>query len=318
MPELGITPWRMELNARALSAQAAQAEAWGYRSFFLPESHFVATAAIPDPLLLLAAVAAQTETITLGTTSWLLPIRQPLLAAEQAASLDHLCNGRLVLGLGRGYRRGMLEAFGVNSADKRDRFDAVLSAMRSAWAGEPVQEQTVQPGPLQTPHPPLWVAAFGPKAIGQAGRLGLPYFASPVESLAELVSNYYRHAEALAEHGNGADIVRPIMRTVFVAEDPARVANVRDKLAALPAPPFRKGPQPDPEDWCLLGSAAEVGEQLARYQEALNPTHLIAVRPRVPGIDSEWLSESFEALAGMDITETTRKLGEARRQTLRQ
>ncbi len=303
MPELqlGIAPWRMELNARAMSAQAVQAEAWGFHAFFLPESHFVENAAIPDPLLLLAAVAAQTEALTLGTTSWLLPIRQPLLAAEQAASLDRLCDGRLVLGLGRGYQRGMLEAFGVNSADKRDRFDEVLCAMRSAWAGEPFLEQIVHPRPLQTPHPPLWVAAFGPKAIGQAGRLGLPYFASPVESLAELVGNYARHEEALAEHGNGADIARPIMRTVFIAEDPARVAIVRDKLAALPSPPFRRGPQPAPEDWCLLGGAAEVGEQIARYREALNPTHLVAVRPRVPGIDNGWLTESFETLAEIEL-----------------
>ncbi len=297
--ELGITPWRMELTAPSLSAQAAQAEAWGYRSFFLPESHFVDTAAIPDPLLLLAAVAAHTEALTLGTTSWLLPIRQPLLAAEQAASLDQLCGGRLVLGLGRGYQRGMLEAFGVNSADKRDRFDAVLSAMRAAWTGELVEGQPVHPRPLQQPHPPLWVAAFGPKAIGQAGRLGMPYFSSPIESLAELVNNYARHEEALAEHGNGPGIARPVMRTVFISEDAGRVSAVREKLAALPAPPFRKGPQPAPEDWCLLGSASQVADQLARYREALDMTHLVAVRPRVSGIDTAWLTDSFAALADL-------------------
>ncbi len=297
MPEFGITPWRMELDAAGLSAQAAQAEAWGYRSFFLPESHFLENGAVPDPLLLLAAVAAQTSTLTLGTTSWLLPIRQPLLAAEQAASLDQLCRGRLVLGLGRGYQRGMLAAFGVNSADKRDRFDEVLSAMQAAWAGEQVEGQAVYPRPQQQPHPPLWVAAFGPKAIAQAGRLGLPYFASPVESLAELQGNYRRHEEALAEHGNGRDIVRPIMRTVFIADQADRLSRVREKLAALPAPPFRKGPQPAPEDWCLLGTAAQVAEQIAAYQDALNMTHLVAVRPRVPGIETGWLTDSFAALA---------------------
>ncbi len=295
--ELGITPWRMELDAAGLSAQAMQAEAWGYRSFFLPESHFLETASIPDPLLVLAAVAAQTSELTLGTTSWLLPIRQPLLAAEQAASLDQLCRGRLVLGLGRGYQRGMLEAFGVNSADKRDRFDEVLAAMKAAWAGAPVEGQPVFPRPLQQPHPPLWVAAFGPKAIAQAGRLGLPYFASPVESLDELLGNYARHEDALAQHGNGGEILRPIMRTVFVAEDPKRVGLVREKLAALPAPPFRRGPQPAPEDWCLLGTAAEVSEQIARYHNSLNMTHLVAVRPRVPGIETDWLTDSFAALA---------------------
>ncbi len=285
------------MEAEALCAQAEQAEAWGYQSFFLPESHFLEGASIPDPLLLLAAVAGRTRRIALGTSSWLLPIRQPLLAAEQAASLDHLCGGRLVLGLGRGYQPAMLAAFGVSNADKRDRFEAVLNTICDAWAGEPVEGQRLVPKPLQQPHPPLWVAAFGPKAIAQCGRLGLPYLASPVETLAELEANFTRHAEALAENGHDAPDISPIMRTVFISEDPERLDRVRMKLAQLPPPPFRKGAPPAPEDWCLLGTASEVADQIADYRARLGITHLLAVRPRVSGIESSWLTECFAELA---------------------
>jgi hypothetical protein len=71
------------------------------------------------------------------------------------------------------------------------------------------------------------VAAFGPKAVDQAGRLGLPYLASPIESLAVLEVNYARPREALA----GATVAVPVMRTLFVSRDAARVERARVELA---------------------------------------------------------------------------------------
>lgn len=288
------------LDAPGLCEQARLAESWGYDSFFLPENHFEGENAIPDPLLLLASIAGATERLLLGTTSWLLPIRQPVLAAEQAASLDQLCGGRLILGLGRGYRPGMLGVFGVTNADKRDRFENVLATMQAAWSGEPVAEnQTLSPLPHQTPHPPLWVAAFGPKALAQAGKLGLPYFASPVESLAELEANFTVHAEAIQAHDKRCNGIRTIMRTVFVSEDEALIDQVREQLAALPAPPFRRDSAPAPDEWAILGNAESVSEKIRAYRSALDLTHLVAVRPRVRGLESEAVSESFAALAAL-------------------
>jgi alkanesulfonate monooxygenase SsuD/methylene tetrahydromethanopterin reductase-like flavin-dependent oxidoreductase (luciferase family) len=295
------------MSADALCEQASWAEELGFASFFLPESHFVAATSMPDPLLLLAAVAARTRSIQLGTTSWLLPIRQPLLAAEQVAVLDHLCGGRLILGLGRGFQPGMLDAFGVREADKRDRFGAILTAMQAAWRGEPIgapeHGQQLSPLPLQQPHPPLWVAAFGPKAIAQVGSLGLPYLASPMESRAELQANYARHREAVSAQGLDYPDIVAVMRTVFVSEDAARCQVVRDKLASLPAPPLRRGDQPAVEDWCLVGSTTQVHEAIEAYREQLGMTHLVAVRPRVAGIEESWLRDSLATLAAMPVTE---------------
>ena len=302
---LGLTPWRLgpDLDADGLCRQAELAEAWGFDSFFLPETHFVEATPIPDPMLLLAAAAARTRRILLGTTSYLLPIRNPVLAAEQVASLDQLSGGRLILGLGRGYQTEMLEVFGVNHSEKRARFSDTLNAMQAAWRGETVggvdNALTLAPRPRQAPHPPLWVAAFGPKAIAQIGRLGLPYLASPVESFAELADNLRLHREALATHDHPLPDTVAVMRTVFICDDPARLARVREKLTALPAPPFRKTGQALPDDWCLLGSTEEVEAQIQRHREELGMTHLIAVRPRVGGIDESWLAESFTALAAL-------------------
>ena len=80
----------------------------GYDSLWVPESHFGADA-LPEPLLLLAAMAAVTERIRLGTTSYLLTLRNAVQAAEQVAVLDQLCGGRLILGVGRGFSAPVLQ-----------------------------------------------------------------------------------------------------------------------------------------------------------------------------------------------------------------
>jgi alkanesulfonate monooxygenase SsuD/methylene tetrahydromethanopterin reductase-like flavin-dependent oxidoreductase (luciferase family) len=135
---VGVTPWDFQaLNARKLAEQAAAAEAMGFESFWLPENHFNPNA-IPDPLMLLAAVAASTRTIRLATTSYLLPLRHPLLAAEQVAVLDRLSDGRVTLGIGRGFAPAMLKAFDVTPSEKRRLFEDCLGVMRKAWSGEPV------------------------------------------------------------------------------------------------------------------------------------------------------------------------------------
>ena len=188
---LGLTPWLLSdtADAAALARQGELAESWGYRSFWLPEHHFSHRGAVPEPLMLLAAVAARTRTIRLGTTSYLLPLRNPLQAAEQVAVLDRLSNGRVVLGVGRGYAASLLAAFSVSPKDKRRRFEWCLGHMIRAWRGEPVAltegaaPVVVAPQPLQKPHPPIWIAAFGPKALAQAGisRCAVPGVADGVE-----------------------------------------------------------------------------------------------------------------------------------------
>ena len=179
---LGLSPWIISgtVDAQTLSRQAALAENWGYESFWLPENHFTGDGAIPEPLMLLAGAAASTTKIRLATTSFLLTLRHPLQAAEQGAGLDQLSNGRVILGVGRGYAPDMLAAFNVPAKDKREIFKTVLDTMRRAWTGEPITMEgssepvTISPLPFQKPYPPIWVAAFGPKALRQAGMLGMP------------------------------------------------------------------------------------------------------------------------------------------------
>lgn len=299
--KLGVTPWDFSnRSARGLTQQAALAESFGYGSFWLPESHFN-SAAIPEPLMLLAGVAAGTDKIRLATTSYLLPLRNPLQAAEQVAVLDQLCAGRVTLGIGRGYAPAMLKAFDVTPSEKRQRFEHCLSVMQQAWSGEPVvvddegDSVVLHPLPVQRPHPPLWVAAFGPKALAQAGRLGLPYLASPMETMAVLEVNYQRHRAAASAAGHADIETVPIMRTVFVTPDGSLATQVRDRLERDTA----RVNADSVDDWSIVGEASFVRDKISEYAERLNVSHLIVTRLRIGGIDEKALRQSVETVVAV-------------------
>ena len=307
---LGLTPWLAPIgrNAAALGRQAELAEGWGYESFWLPENHF-GEGAIPDPLMLLAAVAGATRTIRLATTSFLLPLRHPIQAAEQVAVLDQLSNGRVILGVGRGFQPAMFDAFNVPPKQKRARFEACLREMRDAWTGASVGGEAenpvvLSPLPVQQPHPPVWVAAFGPKALAQVGGLGLPYLASPMESRQTLEANYALHRQACTENGHEVPAEVPIMRTVFVSNDRREIEQVRDLLERQAGETRRQANAaiarrvPDRvDDWALIGSPSQVGEGIAEYRETLEMTHLVATRLRVSGLQDSAFETSLRLLA---------------------
>lgn len=303
---IGITPWLLtaETDARALCAQAQQAELLGYESFWLPENHFTDGVVIPDPLMLLASVAAATSNIRLATTSYLLPLRHPLQAAEQVAVLDRLSGGRVILGVGRGYQAAMFAAFNVTLKDKRSLFAECLTLMQDAWSGAAVGEDAsgkgivLAPLPVQQPHPPIWVAAFGPKALAQAGRMGLPYLASPMETLALLHENYRVHADACGAEGKHLPSEIPVMRSVFVSRDGGKIKAVKRLLAEQnPAKGPRAGTTSSIADGVLIGDPFEIADVVQQYRAELGMTHLIATTLRIRGIDACEREASVNLLA---------------------
>ena len=311
----GVTPWRSlnagadQATARALTQQASKAETLGYESFWLPESHFTGAAAIPDPLMSLASVAGATERIRLATTSYLLPLRHPIQAAEQVAVLDRLSEGRVLLGVGRGFQNSLFQAFDVDAKEKRSRFEACLLRMQDAWKGEALGQDlgsdvVLAPQPVQRPHPPIWAAAFGPRAIEQAARLGLPYLASPVETLEHLKENYCQYREWCAQNNSKVPDTVPVMRTVFLSSDAGEIARVEAVLKEQMKLLQGRGTQAvaragaaQVSDWALLGDRDQIRQQIARYRRELGMTHLIITRLRVNSLPGDMLEENIERIA---------------------
>ena len=121
-----------------------------------PETNFI------DPLIALAAVAASTKTIRLGTGVNILSQANPLYMAKQAASLDFVSSGRFMLGIGIGWLKEEFDALGVPFARRGARFDDYVEAMRKVWSGEVVEHESdfiswhgfkSYPLPVQNPLP---------------------------------------------------------------------------------------------------------------------------------------------------------------------
>ncbi len=308
-PRPGAAPLRVGLalggptdaeHSDAMLDLATWADASGLDSLWLPEHHF-RHGATSAPLLMLAAFAARTRRVRLATTSLLITVHEPRRVANEVASLDRLSNGRVVLGLGRGFDAKLLRAFGVDPRRKRDRFDAALDAILATWAD--ARDDGARPLPVQRPHPPLMVAAFGPKALAQAGRRGLPYLASPLETLEALVRNQALHREALPDHVDPDDLEVPVMRTVHVAADGAEAVRVaaaieRDfaQLAARGTRSLAAQAGGVGAERSVIGEAGDVTEQLSRYRERLG-MDLMVVRP-APGLEPAEVQRSLERLLG--------------------
>ncbi len=261
--------------------------------------------------MVLAAAAARTKRLRLGTTSYLLPVRNPFQAAEEVAVLDRISGGRVILGLGRGFRPALFAAFGVDPRTKRERFAASLELMKCAWAGEELEVGEgkartcvrLAPLPVQRPHPELWVAAFGPLALRQAGGMGLPYLCSPLETISRLEANHRVHRDALPPDAE-APIV-PLMRTVFVSRDREAQERVRSALLAQAVRMARSGSRLvseeellDIENWALVGDLQAVRAGMDRHVDRVGMTHLIA-RCGVPGAASSEIRESLRLLASL-------------------
>jgi len=299
--KLGVTAWKItyERDGMNLGMQAQIAEKLGFDSFWLPENHFSGPLAIPSPLMLLANVASVTNRIKLGSTSYLLPIRNPILAAEEVAVLDQLSNGRVILGIGRGFQNDMFKAFEVPTSEKRKIFKKNLDLMISAWLGEPIsiledKEILLSPLPVQKPFPTIWIAAFGPLALKQAGNLGLPYLASPIETFNSLKANLSEYRKHLVTEDNGLSTKTPLMRTIFISENKETCNKVKVSLAKENLARFRTE-ETSVDNWAIVGPRNYVLEELNKYVEELGIDYFIA-RGRIPRIDDRDQIKSHEAL----------------------
>ncbi len=164
-------------------AQAAEdagfESVWTAEHVVLPDPQVPPSPSAPDnplldPIVALSFVAAQTETLRLGTGIIILPQRNPVILAKELASLDVLSQGRLIFGLGVGYLRPEFDALGIPFADRGARTTEYLEAIRALWTqpkpeykGRFVQFSGIQaqPRPIQKPHPPIFMGASTPPAL---------------------------------------------------------------------------------------------------------------------------------------------------------
>lgn len=182
-------PWhrRPEALYSDMIDVVVETERLGFGGAWVPEHHLAADDYIPSPMVMLAALAARTSRITIGSGIVLAPLYDPVRFAEDCAVLDILADGRLEMGLAIGYRRREYDAFGLDFGKRGARFDEFLQIVRALWAGETVnfegEHYTVKNAritPLSSRRQVhLNIGGFVEKAIDRAAKYGDGYFGNP-------------------------------------------------------------------------------------------------------------------------------------------
>ncbi|HZP95083.1 MAG TPA: LLM class flavin-dependent oxidoreductase [Candidatus Limnocylindria bacterium] len=164
---------------------ARLAEEVGFDSFWVSSHHGAPNAHLPSPIVLLAAAAAVTRRIALGAAMVIAPLQHPLRLAEDCAVADQLSRGRLVVGLGTGWRAEEFAAFGIPMGERAGRTAEVARICRMAWdhgrvsfAGTHYRFDDVAVTPQPYGHVPIVMGGSAPSALARAGRLADGFLAT--------------------------------------------------------------------------------------------------------------------------------------------
>lgn len=225
-----------------------EAESLGFDSVFVVEHHFTGLGQISSSLEFLAFLAGRTSTMRLGTAVTVLPWHNPVLLAEQVATLDVVSGGRLDLGVGLGYRPNEFHGFCIDPGQAESRYQECLSLMVKAWTSHErfshdgpywhYRDIVVEPRPEQDPHPPIWVGAGSERSIRSAATAGHRLLLDQVADIDQTCRGIEWYEAALRQTGQQFDpsqvaVTRALMlvteenRSSLETEYERRLAGIR-------------------------------------------------------------------------------------------
>lgn len=264
---------------RAIVDEAVLAESLGFDAVWLGEHH-PCDSVLAAPPVVLAAIAARTARIRLGAGVTRLASLDPVRVAEDYATVDAISNGRVELSVGRGILVDTDEGFGQKPDESRERFRENLELLRRlwnetgvSWSGRfraPLDRVTVEPRPVQAPHPPIWVGGeSSPASVDLAVELGLPLMLpsvlAPPADLLPLVQRYRERWDAAGRDPAGARVACCNHVHVAANSQQARLARRDREGQAL-------GAVRDSERLLagiVCGSPGEVVDRIAATRETL-------------------------------------------------
>jgi probable F420-dependent oxidoreductase len=300
------------------------AESLRFDSAWVSEHHGSGDGYLPSLLPMLAAFAAATDRIKLGTGVLLTPFHDPLRLAEDAATVDLLSNGRLILGLGLGWREEEFRMFRVPFGERLRRTAETVEILRRAWTGERFSYQghvysydrvKVTPPPAQPNGPPIYLGGMAPAAVRRAGRLGDGYIRTRGGWIDQMRRDLHMAEEAARAAGKDPSALGfAQLQNAFVWEDGDPWPVIREGVAhhiGVYGGWAEGGDTPD-EDFKIskvddetlrritpAGTPREVAKQLRPLVEAFadrKEFHLV-IRLHYPGMDFQTASRAIELFA---------------------
>ena len=268
----------------------------------------------------LARLMAETGDMRVGLGILLLNLHNPVYTAETIASLDVISGGRLIFGVGLGYRDTEFDAFRVPRGQRVARFEEYLALVQRLWTEDAVTHESetckldnvrMNIRPVQRPRPPIWIAANNDRAVQRAARLSDAWLVNPHSQFETLRRHMTIYNEALKAAGKPAPDELPIIKEIYCARD--------RKTAMERAGPYLFGKYQNYARWgqdkampanesfdqefedlargrFILGSPEECYEQLRPYWEEFGMNHLV-VRTHWLGMPAELALESMEMLS---------------------
>ena len=202
----------------------------GMDEIWIAEHHFSRHGLISGIFSLLGNVAARTKNARIGTAIVVLPFRNPIQIAEEAATVDIVSGGRLTLGVGAGYQRMEFEAYGLDIEDARAKFREYLSVIQQAWKPEPltfkgdfidVSDVNVLPKPLQQPGIPIHIAvSTSPESVDFAASQDMPIIVGgPTAAMGQVPEVLRLWHDRMEHYGNAHEhIDLGVAVDIYVAE----------------------------------------------------------------------------------------------------
>lgn len=317
--KLGVRCSEGDGNFEEALREVEFAEEQGIDSAWVAEHHGW-DAIWPTSHIALAALATRTERIELGTSITLLPQANPVRLAGEANLVDHISGGRFTLGVGTGWREDEMENLGYSFEDRGPRMTEHMEAMNALWAddvasydGEFVSfdDFELSPGPVQEPHPPVWVGGAVDQALRRAAYLGDAWFPVWLENIEELKPRYETYRKYVREAGDDpADRTNPILRVGWVAQEPeaARehlievfdrtIQRYRDRGSEIPSG-MQDAVQGDFEEFAYgrfaYGDPDEFLDHLKLFEDELDVDHIV-LKLYNPGVSHEAMMNVLSVL----------------------
>ena len=298
-------------------------EELGFDSVWMEEHHGIKNHYWPSPQMVLAGFAARTSRVQLGTDVIVLPFHHPLKVAEDAAMLDVISNGRLVLGVAIGYRPEEFAAFGQPLERRGARFEEQIAIMRRLWSEESVtfegkyfklENVRMEPKPIQK-QIPIYLGAWGPLGMKRAATIADAWIPGPVADLPKILAAREQYHAALRAAGKDpAAVPQPLTREVVIAATEAKARELAERhLMVNYRDEYGSGTWSHPlidssdkatvtaldaigKDRFVVGTPDQCIEKIRMFRDAVGADHFIC-RLFFPGMPHEHIMEELRLLA---------------------
>lgn len=306
-----------ETVLKNLTRQVQVAEDNGFTSLLLGQHLLSSPICMFQTIPLLATLSQLTNRMQLGPGVLLLSMLNPILTAEESATIDWLSDGRFVLAAGLGYRPEEFQAMGVNVKDRVGRFAEGIEIVKRLWtedrithAGSHFQLTNVGASvrPKQNPRPPIWIGGDVESAVRRAARIGDAWLASPTCDLDTLSTHMEAFRAERRKHQLPETVACPIIRECFVGRTVTEAQSIsrgpllyKYRAYASWGHEDTSGGISDNEfdnfaaNRFIIGDHSKVSDALTACQELTGTNHIVA-RVQWPGLEHSDVIANIERL----------------------